>query len=126
MPKYVIDTSFLLRLAEPGGLRGGRSIELTRGEFVLTRPVQSELTSLARRPPRARAKAAQLALEAAAHLVVVDTPEGVDTDEALVEIARKHGYGVATLDQRLRRRLRTLGVPVLTLRAGHPTRESER
>jgi len=126
MLKYLIDTSFLLRLVEQGALRGNEPGEFASSNFVLIRPVKSELEALARRQPRARAKAARRALEAAVHLVVVDTPKAAPTDEALVQVASQAGYGVATLDQHLRRRLRALGVPVLSLRGGRPLRESAR
>lgn len=115
----LLDTSALLLLYE--GVDPLQAIEdLLQGrvEFYTLDAVVKELRSLAERVGSRKGRAARLALQ---HIVSSGAVKTIETgfaglaDEAIVKFASLHkDFIVVTLDEELRRRLKELGVRVLT------------
>jgi len=95
-----------------------RKIEdiLGRVHFVTIRPVVDELSKLSRRKIQVR-RTLRSALEMVAKCEILEVETGGETvDDVIVRVAYKERLIVATLDSRLRRRLRRANVPVIYLR----------
>ena len=115
--RVLLDSNLFLA---PSDLRMGlfRKIEdiLGRVHFVTIRPVVDELSKLSRRKIQVR-RTLRSALEMVAKCEILEVETGGETvDDVIVRVAYKERLIVATLDSRLRRRLRRANVPVIYLR----------
>ena len=106
----VADTSFLIRLAEPGGRAVLEEVERELGavKFVVPSCVLRELESLSRRLPEAA-----VALEFARRMELVEAAG--PPDEAVLEAAAEAGGIVAAMDKGILREARRRGLATLTL-----------
>jgi len=86
-------------------------------ETVIPSPVYEEIQRIARGKSKL-AKEAKLALKIAekSEVLEVKLGPGESTDDLITRLAREWGCLVATNDRELRRRLRSLMVPVIYLR----------
>ncbi len=113
----ILDTSFLIRL-----LRGPLRLSLNDvglDEFEMTVP-DLIIEELKRLGSRAGGRKAVLALKYAESLPKVRLPDPSSVDDGIVAYAVEHGAAVATLDAKLKKRLRRKGVAVLGVRAEKP------
>lgn len=105
--KALLDTNFILIPSE----FGTDIYELLRfegcNELIVLSPVKREVDKLGD-------KVASKLLEKQEY-VLVDAAGGAD--DAIVEYAKKHDVVVCTQDKTLKNRLKTLKIPVLTLRS---------
>ena len=92
-----------------------------RFEPILLSSTQKELQGLAESSSPKKRKQAQLALKLAekCRFVSVGKRSMETYDDVIVRVAAMWKSPVATNDRELRRRLRTLGVPVIFLRQKH-------
>lgn len=113
----VLDSSFLLELvSRPLKRIEELEVVLGRVEFVVLETTVRELEKLASKAG-VRGRKASAALEYVRGLKKVKLMyEDLDADSAVTRYALEHGSAVATVDQSLRRRLKSAGVPVITLR----------
>jgi len=115
--EVVLDTSFLLELVSKP-IKRLSDLEITLGkiEFVVLEPTIEELKRIASKQG-VKAKRAYAALEYVRDLRRVELEDkSLSADSAVIYYALKHGAAVATIDQKLRSRLREEGVVVITLR----------
>lgn len=113
----VLDSSFLLEFVSRP-LKRIEELELSLGkiEFVVLDATVKELEKLASETG-IKAKKALAALEYVKNLKRVNVADiKSDADLTILSYAVKHGSAVATLDQKLRRKLKKIGVAVITLR----------
>lgn len=117
MKQVLLDTSFLLRMAERS-LPTFAAIERRCGpcRFAVLDGVLDELRGMVHSRSAKRSKRAKLALQYASTLATLPSAHAGTVDERLIHVARQQGAWVATLDQALRAELRRSGVPVITLR----------
>ena len=117
MVELLLDSSFLIFVASIPAL-GFDVVEdsLGRVELTVLDAVSEELLSIRLRAPVKRAKAAGLALEYASGLKRVSSGAGEGVDGKILNYAESRGAAVATLDSELKRRLRAVGVPVVSRR----------
>jgi rRNA-processing protein FCF1 len=116
----VLDTNMLMMI--PRGLdifHGIEEILATNILFIIPRPVLDELEKLASNKSSSQSRAARSAIKAAfsGRAIIEEIPRitgDVDTDIALY--AAHRGCFVATNDRRLRKLLRSMGVPDIHLR----------
>ena len=118
--KVVLDSNFLFL---PSQFRLDIFEELAnllnqRFEPILLSSTQKELQGLAESNSPKKQKQALLALKLAekCRRVAVDKGSGETYDDVIVRVAAEWKSPVATNDRELRRRLRTLGLPVIFLR----------
>ena len=114
LAEVICDTDFLVRLAS-GRIHNIDSVcaEIGSISFVAPRSVVSELEAMLERGPKRAAAGA--ALERAGSMRLLEEISAVPADDAIVEYVERHGGTVATLDKRLRGRVRRAGGSVLTL-----------
>jgi len=84
-------------------------------ELIVPSEVYKEIERNASRKGGGKASLA-LTLAEKCKIVEVKLGRGEGVDDAIVRLARDSGSAVATNDRTLRRRLRTLGIPVLSMR----------
>ena len=118
-PPVILDTNILIySAAEP------YDIEFTlrkKGVFFIKVPsfVIRELEYLCSGKRTKASKLAKLALQIALRFEVMHVQvEGRDVDEKVLNLAKRHGYAVATADTMLRRRLMDAQVPVIYFKDG--------
>ena len=114
--KIILDSNFLFLPAQ-FGIDIFDAIEelLSRHvEFVLPSPVFEEVARVAGRMRGPEKIALELAKKCRVELV--ERLPGETVDDLIVRLAREWRCPVATNDARLRRRLRSLGLPVIYLR----------
>jgi len=92
-----------------------------RFDPILLSPTQKELQRLAKESSPKTRKQASLALKLAEKCRVVHVEKGLKEthDDVIVRVAAEWKCPVATNDRELRKRLRSLGVPVIFLRQRH-------
>jgi rRNA-processing protein FCF1 len=88
----------------------GRNVEL-----ILPSKVQEEIERVAIRDDRREAHLA-LTLAKKCRLIKIQSDKSESVDDAIVRLAQDWESPVATNDQVLRKRLRSLGIPVLSMR----------
>jgi len=89
-----------------------------RFEPVLLSTTHSELLTMAEKGSPSRRKQAALALKLAEKCRIIDVEKGWEetNDDVILRIAAEWKSPVATNDRELRRKLRTLNIPVIFLR----------
>jgi len=114
--KIILDSNFLFLPAQFGIDIFDAIEELLsrRVEFVLPSPVFEEVARVAGRMRGPEKIALELAKKCRVELV--ERLPGETVDDLIVRLAREWRCPVATNDARLRRRLRSLGLPVIYLR----------
>ncbi|GBC72127.1 hypothetical protein HRbin02_01922 [Candidatus Calditenuaceae archaeon HR02] len=107
----LIDTSFLLFLAE-SGRNILQLIEEKLGEPVVPMVPDSVIGELKRLSARGgkRGRLAELALSMAERMMRIESSQEVEADEELIRLASKTGYAVVTTDSALQKRLRKQGL----------------
>jgi rRNA-processing protein FCF1 len=117
--KVLLDTSILLTSLKIPFDIFGETEKLLQAqiEFLVLEQVQEELERLSKKRTSLGVRAAH-ALEITAELRILSLSPAKETttDEALVRASKDVKAIVATADSRLRKKLRALNVPVLTLR----------
>lgn len=126
MVDLLLDSSFLILLANTP-TRGFEEIMDSLGgvELTVLDAVIDELCSISGSASAKRAKAAGRALEYASRLKRISYRKGGGVDDRILNWARSSGGAVATLDSELRRRLRAVGVVVVTQRGNRLVVEGE-
>ena len=114
MAELICDTDFLIRLGS-GRVRDIDSActEMGSISFAVPRSAISELEAMLPRPAK-RAAAAD-ALERAGSMRLIEEISGVPADDAIVRHVERRGGTVATIDRRLRERVRRAGGSTVTL-----------
>jgi len=119
--KVLFDTSFLMLSAELG--RDLISLaEDAVGEkiepYILSDSLE-ELKAISRHMGK-RASLAKVALKLAEKMTLIklDLEEALEVDEKLLRASRMHGLVLATIDSKLMKRAREIGVPVLSVGRG--------
>jgi len=114
--KIILDSNFLFLPAQFGIDIFDAIEELLsrRVEFVLPSPVFEEVARVTGRMRGPEKIALELAKKCRVELV--ERLPGETVDDLIVRLAREWRCPVATNDARLRRRLRSLGLPVIYLR----------
>ena len=119
--KVLFDASFLMLSAEHGKDLIGLAEDVV-GEkiepYILPDSLE-ELKSISRHRGK-RAALARVALKLAdkMSLLRLDLEEPMEVDEKLLEASRRYGLVLATVDSRLVRRAREIGIPVLSVGRG--------
>ena len=119
--KVLFDASFLMLSAELGKDLIGLAEDVV-GEkiepYILPDSLE-ELKSISRHRGK-RATLARVALKLAEkmNLLELDLEESMEVDEKLLETSRRYGLILATVDSRLVRMAREVGVPVLSVGRG--------
>lgn len=114
LAEVICDTDFLIRLGA-GRVRNLDSACAEIGDisFAVPRSVVSELEAMRSRP--GKKAAAEDALARAEPMRLISQISSTPADDAIVEHVRRRGGTVATLDRRLRARVRRAGGSTLTL-----------
>jgi len=116
--RILLDASFILRIVEKP-LKAFDRIEeaLGRTEFIVVDDVVKELKALASSRSGRKQRIALQGLRYAEQLPRLGHVHGgLTVDGMIVECARSKGVAVATLDAELRRKLRRVGVTVVSCR----------
>ena len=117
MAKVLVDTSFLIHLAEKpvGGLS---LIEEKMGpiEFVVLKQVLDELGRMIKGRSVKKVRKAKAALRIVSALKLVPQSEKGDVDSSIVRYGERNRVIVATLDSELRARLRRRKITVISVR----------
>ncbi len=117
--RVLLDTSILLTsLKQPFDIMSETEELLqTKVEFIILRQVQNELQKLATNQTTIGNHASRaLEITRKCRLIDLGPTSGTSADEALIKASKELRAIVATADSRLRMRLRTLKLPVLSLR----------
>ena len=119
--KVLFDASFLMLSAELGKdlISLAEDVVGQKIEPYILSDSLKELKSISRHGGR-RAALARVALKLAEKMTLIklDLKETLEVDEKLLEAARMHGLILATIDSKLIRRAREMGVPVLSVGRG--------
>jgi len=115
--KVLVDSNFLF-LPVSRGINIFSEVERllnSKAEFIVLTPVFDEIKRLTLKTKKLKLrKNAIFALNLAEKLTRMDFESyGRTVDDCLVEAALKYGFIVATGDMKLRKKLRSLGVPVI-------------
>ncbi len=114
--EIILDTSFLLEIvSKPLRRLDELDALLGRVELAVLDTTLFELEYMCRKRG-VKARRALTALEYAKRLKMHPTDRRLDADSAIIRYAVEKGCTVATMDQDLRQRLRSMGVAVVTLR----------
>ncbi|MCP8310192.1 MAG: hypothetical protein L6N95_01740 [Candidatus Methylarchaceae archaeon HK01B] len=117
MAKVLLDTSFILLLAsKPLTSIGEMGDALGKAELLLLKDTIKELEAISKGSSIKRSKLARSALDFGRNLEVIDyTGEGA-VDDKILKCALEKNLIVATMDRELRRKLRAMGLPIITLK----------
>ena len=119
--KVLFDASFLMLSAELGKDLIGLAEDVVgeRIEPYILPDSLEELKSISKHRGK-RATLARVALKLAEKMtsLKLDLEESMEVDEKLLEVSRRHGLVLATVDSRLVRRAREIGIPVLSIGRG--------
>ena len=119
--KVLFDASFLMFSAELGKdlISLAEDVVGERIEPYIIPDSLEELKSISRHRGK-RATLARVALKLAEKMTLLrlDLEEGLEVDEKLLEVSRRYGLILATVDSGLVKRAREVGVPVLSLGRG--------
>ena len=113
LAEVICDTDFLVRLGS-GRIHNIDSActEIGSISFAVPRSAVSELEGMLRGPKRA---AAEAALARASSMRLLEEISAVPADDAIVKYVERRGGTVATLDRRLRGRVKRAGGSIVTL-----------
>lgn len=123
--RILLDTNMLLTIAD--GINIFEQIEdilETKPEYIVIKPVLTELQKLASTASPSVRRKARFALRIVEQFCkVIDMDNELfgrtddnKVDDLIVEFALRHGIAVATNDKELRKRLREKGIPEIYLR----------
>lgn len=116
MRKILVDSNFLF-LPINRGINIFNEVERllnSKVEFIVLTSVFDEIKKIISKTKKIKIrKDAIFALSLSKKLKKMDFKDGKTVDDCLVEAALKHGFIVATSDMKLRKKLRSLGVPVI-------------
>ena len=114
MALLLLDSSFLMLIAN-SPTYGFEEIKNSIGkvELVVLKDVVNELLSISKLASTKRSREAERALQYASKLKCVTVSEGLNVDDKILNYAKVGGVIVATLDNNLRKRLRSSRVTVL-------------
>ena len=113
----LLDTSFILIAADRPINLFERLVEiLGKFDFILLEDTMRELISIKKSGSIKKSKLAQKALESVSGYQKMTHLVNGDVDEKLVDYAFKNKVIVATVDKTLRKKLRSLKLPVITLK----------
>ena len=119
--KVLFDASFLMLSAELGKDLIGLAEDMVgeRIEPYILPDSLEELKSISRHRGK-RATLARVALKLAEKMTLLklDLEEALEVDEKLLEVSRRCGLILATVDSRLVKRAREVGVPILSVGRG--------
>lgn len=114
LAEVICDTDFLIRLgAGPVHNIDSACAEIGDISFTVPRSVVSELEAMRSRGQKRAA--AEAALELARPMRLIGEISSTPADDAIVEHVRRRGGTVATLDKKLRSRVKRAGGSVVTL-----------
>ncbi|MCP8305675.1 MAG: 30S processome protein Utp24 [archaeon] len=117
MAKVLLDTSFILLLAsKPLASIREMGDALGKAELLLLKDTIKELEAISKRSSIKRSKLARSALDFARNLEVIDYIGEGTVDDKILKCALEKDLIVATMDRELRRKLRAMGLPVITLK----------
>ena len=128
MTYLVLDTDFLIRITNDPVRRLDLKQLATEFTIATIPSVLRELQGLSRHGENKTARRASNALrvieEKGSEIAIQILPEGVSREEevdlTLVDLAKKGGVTVATMDHSLLSKLERMRLPYLTLRADNP------
>ena len=119
--KVLFDASFLMLSAELGKdlISLAEDVVGERIEPYILPDSLEELKSISRHRGK-RATLARVALKLAEKMTLLrlDLEEGLEVDEKLLEVSRRYGLILATVDSGLVKRAREAGVPILSVGRG--------
>jgi len=116
--RVIADTNFLMIPGLFGVDIFGELDRITERKYrlLVPKPVVEELKEIAAEGSPRERSAARIALDilllSGAEVVDIEPP----ADDAILKLAREHKYVVGTNDAKLRRKLRSNGIPVVYLR----------
>lgn len=115
--RVLLDTSILLTSLKLRLDILGETEELLQAkvEFLVPKQVQNELRRLSAKPKLVGVRAAR-ALEITAKCKIIDLAPAPSADDAFIRASKEIKGVVATTDSQLKRKLRAIHVPVLSLR----------
>jgi rRNA-processing protein FCF1 len=115
MKSLILDSSFIIFLVtDPSYRLEDVAAKIPSFEMVVLDSVIDELKKLSATIPPKRAKSAKRALEYALMLKRVPYKKGEDVDSIILNYAYSTGSIVATMDSKLRKQLRKIGVAVIS------------
>jgi len=117
MAKILLDASFILLLVSKP-IASFREMEdvLGKAELLLLKDTINEIEGISKGSSLKRSKLAKLTLEFARNLEHIDYAGEGTVDDKILNCALEKKLIVATMDRELRRKLRTIGLPVITLK----------
>ncbi|MCP8308269.1 MAG: 30S processome protein Utp24 [archaeon] len=117
MRRVLLDASFILTLAsKPSNLIEEMEEMLGKVELLVLEDTIKELEAISKRPSIKRSKQAKLALNFVIRLERIAYAYEGSVDDKILRCAMENRLLVATMDKELRKRLRAMGLSVITLR----------
>ncbi|MEM2873327.1 MAG: hypothetical protein QXD82_04060 [Nitrososphaerales archaeon] len=116
MRRVLLDASFILTLASKP-LKFIEELEemLGKVELLVLEDTVKELEAISKRPSVKKAKQAKLALDFVMKLKQITYAYEGSVDDKILKYAKENEFIVATMDRELRKRLRNMGLSVITL-----------
>ncbi|MGQ9468404.1 MAG: PIN domain-containing protein [Nitrososphaerales archaeon] len=117
MKRVLLDASFILTLiSKPLNLVEELEEMLGKVELLVLEDTIKELEAISKRPSIKKAKQAKLALDFVARLKHITYSYEGFVDDKILRCAMENRLLVATMDKELRKRLRAMGLSVISLR----------
>jgi len=117
MRKIILDASFILTLAsKPLNLIEDLEEMFGKVELLVLEDTIKELEVISKRPSIKKSKQAKLALDFVMRLEHITYVHEGSVDDKILRCAMENKFIVATMDRELRKRLRSMGLSVITLR----------
>ena len=117
MTKILLDTSFIILLAsKPLPSIGKIENMLGKAEFFIIEDTLKELKILIKNSSVKRSRLAKFSLEFAKNLKCLVCPQNGNVDQKILDCAVDKKLMVATIDMELKRKLRAVGIPVVSLK----------
>lgn len=117
MKRILLDASFILTLAsKPLDLIGELEEMLGNVELLVLEDTIKELEAISKRSSIKKSKQAKLALDFVMKLERITYAYEGSVDDKILKCAMENRLLVATMDKELRKRLRAMGLSVITLR----------
>jgi len=117
MRKVLLDASFILTLAsKPLNLMEELEEMLGKVELLVLEDTMKELEAISKRPSIKKSKQARLALDFVMRLEHITYAQKGSVDDKILKCAMENKLIVATMDKELRKRLRSMGLSVITLK----------
>ena len=117
MKRILLDASFILTLAsKPLDLIEELEEMLGNVKLLVLEDTIKELEAISKRPSVKKSKQAKLALDFVMKLERITYAYEGSVDDKILKCAMENRLFVATMDKELRKRLRAMGLSVITLR----------